>query len=66
MTVKASGPANVEHQFELNQIESVLSEVSDFFHDHPGSLPEQEEDIEDKARHVLDRLNEFVTERWGS
>jgi hypothetical protein len=66
MTVKASGSANVDHQFELNQIESVISEVADFFHDYPGSLPEQEEDIENKARHAAGRLNEFIAERWGS
>lgn len=66
MAVNASGPANAEHQLELNQIESALSEVSDFFHDFPGSLPDQEEDIEFIARGAVERLQRFVVDRWGS
>jgi hypothetical protein len=66
MSTTGAGPADADHQYELNQIDSLVSEVADFFHDFPGSLPEQEEDIENKTREALERLFSFVTERWGS
>ena len=66
MSYTADGPAGVGHELTIDGIGDELGEIAQFFQDHPGSLPDQEEDIEAMARSALSRLENFVTERWGS
>lgn len=66
MTLPVNRPADGVVQAEFAQVEDAIDRVANFFNDYPGSLPDQEEDIEDIARHALGLLTEFIADRWGS